>query len=69
MKWNIRSLREHFRHMGLAYLILVVSLVPTFLLYFRTKDVEQMLVYVPVFLLLGVDLLGSLNKQARLDVE
>ncbi len=39
--------------MGAAYLILVISLVPTFLVYFRIKDIEKLLVYVPLIVLLA----------------
>lgn len=52
MNWNIRSLSDHFRRMGAAYLILCISLGTTFAVFFRIVDVQKMVAYVPVFVLL-----------------
>src|SRR5213083_1293676 len=38
MNGNWSVLREHFRRMGAAYLVLILSLIPTFLAYRRLKE-------------------------------
>src|SRR4030088_2481265 len=38
MKGNLPAWREHFRRMWAAYLVLVISLIPTFIAYRRVKE-------------------------------
>src|SRR5207249_1625121 len=38
MNRNLTALREHFRRMGTAYLVLILSLIPTVLAYHRLKE-------------------------------
>src|SRR5207247_9766179 len=38
MNRNLTALREHFRRMGTAYLVLILSLIPTVLAYRRLKE-------------------------------
>ncbi len=52
MNWNHRLFLEHLRRMGAAYLTLCLSLALTLLVYFKIKDAQKLVAYVPAFVLL-----------------